>query len=385
MKLDIPMKSVYSQPSFIFENDSISLALTEMGGHMAPVTFFRNTDAPAQPYLISPWQMERVPASGCFVDMFRGDFFALPFGLGIGGPIHGEPAGSKWTLERAEREGEKNSIILTMDTQSPESHMEKELYLIDGHNAVYIRNSVSGLSGKFTFTSHATLDVNEDRPVVLSSSPTHFGLVCAGKDCHHEPSELTYVCLEGGNYLEDFEHVPTIWKNPAELDCSHLPLPRHFGGALQFYQKAQDGIPAWNCVWFPRENFVWYSLKNVKVQAGTHYWLESGGRFQYPWNGRTLGIAVEEIGLNFSTPETVPFAAPHPDLIERYDECGIVHDYLFRPEVTKNINYIQGAVQVCEDFGKVVDIEFAEGGMTLVSESGNRQYAPVYWQHALED
>jgi len=64
---------------------------------MAPVTFFRNTSHPIQPYHISPWQDEapiEMPAP--VLKTLRGDCFCLPFGgnseavAGEKHPPHGE-------------------------------------------------------------------------------------------------------------------------------------------------------------------------------------------------------------------------------------------------------------------------------------------------------
>ena len=48
-------KTIAGQPSWILANRQVELAVTELGGHMAPVTFYRNTTGPVQPYFISSW------------------------------------------------------------------------------------------------------------------------------------------------------------------------------------------------------------------------------------------------------------------------------------------------------------------------------------------
>jgi len=48
----------HGQPSWVIQSDQVELAITEIGGHMAPVTFYRKDPSPVQPYHISPWQGE---------------------------------------------------------------------------------------------------------------------------------------------------------------------------------------------------------------------------------------------------------------------------------------------------------------------------------------
>ena len=54
--------TLHSQPSWVVRTDCVELAVTQLGAHMAPVTFFRQSDRPIQPYYISPWQDEGRPA-----------------------------------------------------------------------------------------------------------------------------------------------------------------------------------------------------------------------------------------------------------------------------------------------------------------------------------
>ena len=51
-------KVIHSQPSFVLENERVSVAITERGGHMAPVTFGGVGSQQITPYYISPWQDE---------------------------------------------------------------------------------------------------------------------------------------------------------------------------------------------------------------------------------------------------------------------------------------------------------------------------------------
>ena len=51
-------KEIYGQPSFVLENELVSLAVTKLGGHMAPVVFGAANDRQICPYYISPGKMK---------------------------------------------------------------------------------------------------------------------------------------------------------------------------------------------------------------------------------------------------------------------------------------------------------------------------------------
>src|SRR5437763_1408689 len=71
----------HSQPSLILSTPQVELAVTKLGGQLSPVTFYRDSSKPVQPYYISPWQDE--PAKAMPVPVLvplRGDFFCMPFG-----------------------------------------------------------------------------------------------------------------------------------------------------------------------------------------------------------------------------------------------------------------------------------------------------------------
>lgn len=73
---------IVGRDSWLFGNDSVRVALTHDGGHMAPVTFFLPNKLIAEPYYVSPWGAEDldVPADEPCVKFLRGDFFCAPFG-----------------------------------------------------------------------------------------------------------------------------------------------------------------------------------------------------------------------------------------------------------------------------------------------------------------
>ena len=74
------MRTIHSQPSWIIGTQQMEVAVTETGAMMAPVTFYRDTDHPVQPYHISPWQDEGLKLDVPVLVALRGDWFCVPFG-----------------------------------------------------------------------------------------------------------------------------------------------------------------------------------------------------------------------------------------------------------------------------------------------------------------
>lgn len=375
-----------AQPSFILSNGAVELAVTEDGGHMSPVTFYSDSDSPIQPYFISPWQLEGLPTSNSYLDMFRGDFFCLPFGMArpstpdaVVPPMHGQACFNRWTPVSCRRSGADSILELGIDLSAPACHVTKRLTLTDAQNVVYITHTITGLEGAVSFSHHATLNVTPERPALISTSPTLAGFV-AGPKTVWQDREESYDFLEGGARVESLERVPTLFKEPAYVDVSRVPTMEHFSGGIQFYNKPAKGLPAWTCVYFPEQDFIWYALKNPKVQPLTHFWLEFGGRFQYPWNGRTMCIGVEDMSPAF--PRSA--ASRFPGMAERQkllDETGIKTGHVFSPDTTFDVNYIEGVCRVEPSFGKVADIEFGEDGLCFIGASGARQTADVNWRY----
>ena len=158
---DLVAKS--GQPCWIVQSDQVELAITELGGHMAPVTFYRQESKSVQPYHISPWQEENHQYPVPVLVPLRGDFFCLPFG-GNGEayrsekhPPHGETAGSQWTLVGSEKKGTVSTLTMEIKTTARVGAVTKRLQLVDGHNAIYSTHHVSGFDGWTSIGHHATL------------------------------------------------------------------------------------------------------------------------------------------------------------------------------------------------------------------------------------
>ena len=93
---------IYGQPSWRLASASVEAFVTELGGHLGPVTFDRR-GWKLQPYSVAPWAEEQTdPSLPPIIKALRGDFFCLPFGgnaTPFGAekhPVHGETANACW-------------------------------------------------------------------------------------------------------------------------------------------------------------------------------------------------------------------------------------------------------------------------------------------------
>ncbi len=77
---EVKTETVASQLCWMFQNDTVRLAVTQTGAHMAPVIFGLDSDRTIQPYYVSPWQNEGLKLDPPVLISLRGDFFCLPFG-----------------------------------------------------------------------------------------------------------------------------------------------------------------------------------------------------------------------------------------------------------------------------------------------------------------
>src|ERR1035438_6283390 len=71
---------IHGQPSWRLASSSVEAFVTELGGHLGPITFDRK-GRKLQPYSVAPWAEEETdPSLPSIIKALRGDFFCLPFG-----------------------------------------------------------------------------------------------------------------------------------------------------------------------------------------------------------------------------------------------------------------------------------------------------------------
>lgn len=374
MKAKIVKKTVSGQPSYQLVSDCVEAYITETGGHLAPVVFDRKKSK-IQPYSVSPWACEKVdPATPPILKVLRGDFFCLPFGGNIAAwrgekhPVHGETANAKWKLESLEKAGRRTSLYLSLRTKVRKGRVDKCISLVDGHNAVYSRHVVSGMSGPMNLGHHATLRFpDEPGSGVLSTSPFKLGQVYVKPT--ELPEEKGYSILKPGALFKSLDKVPTITGENADL--SRYPARRGYEDIVHIISDPKVDI-AWTAVTFPKQKFVWFALKDPRVLNGTLMWISNGGRHYAPWNSRHVNVmGLEELTSYFH--EGIAASVQR----NSHNKRGIPTALKLDPKRPLVVNYIMAVALIPSGFDKVKTIDCREDSVTLVAASGKRVTAPL--------
>jgi hypothetical protein len=373
--MDERKRVVLGQESWLLASDQVQLAVTEAGGHMAPVTFFRGTPAQVQPYYLNPWRGTKTGLP--LLDVLRGDFFCLPFGAGNryrdeDHPPHGETANSKWSFVERRIDGGRGSLVLCLSVKARPGTVVKTIWLLAGHNAVYLRHELAGFSGRMCFSHHAILEVPEaPGSLRLSTSPFRLGMVAPRADLTNAGNE--YYSLQPGARFVGLDRVPAIWKDSPFEDCSAFPRRYGFMDLAAVYARA-GGLPSWVAVVLPSRGYLWYALKDAAVLPQLLLWMDNGGRHAHPWNGRNRCLGLED-GCAFFGEGLA--ASARANALTRQ---GIPTAVLLSPRRPTAIHHIQGVVRVPAGFDRVKSVAFAPRRATFIAASGKKVSTAVHWE-----
>lgn len=350
--------------------------MTREGGHIAPVTFLKDTDLPVQPYYINPWH-KNAPAEfpDPLLKPLRGDFFCMPFGAneteynGEKHTCHGETASAEWILVDVNEEAEKITVIFTMNTKVRPGKVTKKITLVNGQNVIYSSHILEGYEGDMPIGHHCTLRMPQGDGTLLISTSA-FDYAHTNPSLFSNPENREYQYLAADAEVKDISAVPALWKNAETIDCSILPHKKGFDDALQLLRHACDN-PAWTCAVYPEENFLWFSLKDAAMLPGTVMWLSNGGRHAAPWNGENACIGLEETCSYF--------ANGLADSVQKnmFAEKGFPTAIELRPDVPAYVNFIQGVTRIPNGYSKVSEVKFYEGAVEFVDENGMKVIAEV--------
>ena len=362
------LKAVASQPSWVIRNGSVELAVTRLGGHMAPVVFYRDGSRPVQPYYVSPWQDEGLKIDEPVLVPLRGDFFCAPFGANaetFGGEkhrVHGEPAGARWTLEGVDRRGATTALTLSMRTKVRPGTVTKRLAIVDAQNVVYSTHTLEGFTGAMPLGHHATLAMpGRERSVLVATCPIRFGMTNPVPQA--SPLETEYNSLEPGCRFRRLDRVPLIWKSPDTGDCSRFPAREGFTDVLAVFARPAR-TPAWTAATFTEQGFLWFSLKDARVLPNTLLWIANRGRQAPPWNGRNRCLGLEDVCGYFAL--GLARSARPNDLAK----AGIPTAVRLSPKEPTAVRYIQGVAKVPRGFGKVRTAKFGPCRVTFTDTAG---------------
>lgn len=371
--------TLHGQPSWVIANEQVELAVTRLGGHLAPVTFYRDSRHPVRPYHITPWQDEKPsPMPAPVLVPLRGDFFCLPFGgnaepvAGEAHPPHGEVSSAPWRLDGASKTLDVTSLQLSLDTKGRPGRITKRLSLVDGHDVVYSQHRIEGFAGRAPLGHHATLAMPESNGAVrIATSPYRFGMTCPS--LFSDPRQREYQALLPGAKWTDLSRVPAAWKNEPDADLTRQPGRPGHADLVQLVHEpwAKTGGPAWVTATVPDSGWLWFSLKDADVLNSTVFWMENRGRHGHPWNGRNNCLGLEDVTAFFADGLA---AATRDNALTRE---GVATAVELRADRPTTVNYIQGVVKVPAGFDIVQTVEFAPGKVTFVSASGRRVTASV--------
>jgi hypothetical protein len=369
---DLPV--VHGQPSFVLENGSTQVAVTQVGGHLI-AAFDRASAAPIRPYHVSPWQEEQAPGQSPIeppiLRVLRGDFFCMPFGAneeavdGQQHPPHGETANGTWELVSQNGGDGVTSLTLALATKVRPGKVTKQLALVDGQPVIYGTHVIEGFAGKTPLAHHATLAMPETEKMLrVSTSPFRFGLTKPNQ--FSDPAKREYQSLAINARFSDLHHVPQIFKDAPDADCTSFPARRGFADLLCVVNEpsTKTGGPAWTAAVDNEKHFCWFALKDPAVLPITVFWIENHGRHAPPWSGRNSCLGLEDVCGNFSD-------GLAPSLRENeLTKEGVPTTIELKADQPTSIRYIQGAVRVPESFDIVKSIEFSPGKAKLISAAG---------------
>ncbi len=370
------MKSIKGQPSWRIASDRVEAFVTELGGQLGPITFDRQGRKIA-PYSVAPWAEEKLPPkTPAILRALRGDFFCLPFGGnatafdGEKHPMHGETANAKWRLEAEGRDGNRHGLHLSLKTKVRPGRVDKEIGLVDGEDAVYIRHTITGMSGPMSLGHHAMLKFPEaEGSGAISTSRLVYGQVFPA--VFEQPELGGYPALKRGAEFQGLQAVATAAGGLADL--SRFPARRGFDDLVMVVGDA--GLPlAWTAVAFPRERFVWFALKDPKVLRETVFWFSNRGRHYAPWNSRHLNVlGVEDVTANFHF-GLAESAGANPISEKGWPTC-----LKLDAEKQLVVNYIMGIAPIPAGFDRVQAIEPGadQKSITLAAAGGQQAAARV--------
>lgn len=368
-------KTVHHQPSYQLRCDTVEAYVTELGGHLAPVTFDRN-GRKIQPYSVSPWADERYdPKMLDLLKALRGDFFCMPFGDNSephkteSHLPHGETANLRWKFESIDQEDDgRLTLRLSMNTNARKGRVNKLISVADGQNAVYSKHIVSGMSGPMNLGHHATLKCpDEEGSGLLSFSPFKLGQVFP--DWFELPQCKGYQALKPGYEFKSLNKVAMI--SGEMTDLSRYPARRGYEDLAMIVADPKLDM-AWTALSFPKQRYVWFALKDPKVLNGTIMWFSNGGRHYEPWNGRHINvIGLEEVRSYFHY-GLAQAAAKNP-----FNKRGLETVFQMKPDTPTVINYIMAVAITPPGFDRVKSIERDKQGVILISESGKKAKAAV--------
>ena len=359
---------ISGQPSWRLVTDVVEAYVTETGAHTAPVTFDLG-DRRVQPFMVAPWAEEPLsPETDDVLKVLRGDFFCMPFGGdfmpddGFKYPLHGESATRRWKLQDIKVDGPKTELRAKMEWSIRPGTVTRIVSLVERHTAVYSRNIVEGVDGKFSYGVHPTLQLpDEEGCALVSVSAFEVGEVSPFP--FEKPEEKGYQSLRIGALFGNLGKVPRLDGSTADL--TRYPARKGFEDFVMM--KTRENLPfGWAAVSVPSRGYLWLSLKDHRVLPVSLIWMSNGGRHYAPWSGRNVGVlGMEEAAVQLPL-------GPAETAMQTLSECPTVT--AMRPLV---VNTIMAVAPLPDGFERVTEVRKSMLGVRAISQTGKSVEIPL--------
>jgi hypothetical protein len=369
-----PLRPVKGSPAWSFASNRVRAALTREAGSLGPVGFKLGSRW-VEPLHLAPWHSEKETAHlPPLLRNLRGDFFCMPFGgndtpyRGERHPAHGETANALWQSPSLVREDGVTRLEVSLKTRIRPGLVRKQIELREGETTLYQRHILEGFSGPMNLGHHTNLHFRDgEGSGRISTSRFIHGQVFPGQ--FENPAKGGYSSLRPGAVFKDLRKVPR--SDGAMADLTRYPARSGYEDLVMISADPKLKI-GWTAAVFLKERHVWFALKDPHVLASTVFWITNGGRHYPPWNGRhrnTIGLEEVTSAFHGGLAESV-----EPNNLTR---LGIPTMLKLNPRRPLTINYIMGVAAVPAGFEEVAAITPAKGGITLLSTSGKKIFAPV--------
>lgn len=363
------MKPIHGAASYSLSSDLVTLHVTHIGGHLAPVTF-KIDDRIVSPYALAPWQPDEVdPTLPVLLKNLRGDFFCLPFGPQTDGPPHGETANDPWKLVVQD----ESSITLEIESSDVSAKITKTLSIRPGETAIYLTHRIDGLEGDWSYGTHPILDLSNLPAGSARLSVSPFSWASVYPECFSSPADGAHQQLKIAAIFSDLTEVPLA--DGGTTDLSYYPSSSHSDDLVMMISEAstEEQPFAWSaCV---LDGYVWFALKNPTDFPATMFWISNGGRSAAPWHSRhTARIGIEDVCSYFC--DSVDTS--RKDLLHN---LGVPCTRNFSKDQSVTLKNIQGVAAVPENFGKVDSITpVSKTEIRITGENGDMVTVPLDWK-----
>lgn len=362
----LPVEKIASAESWLIHKGHVEAALTQQGGHLAPVTFKIGSKR-ISPFEIAPWANDTLePGTPKILQVMRGDFFCAPFGgnatphNGEKHPAHGESANGVWTFEGAEQNAKELAASFSLKTSIRPGQIRKKVRIVGSQTCIYTRHTLSGMAGRLPMGHHPIIKFpDEPMSCFVSCAPFVHGQVypCAFEN----PATKGYQSLKPGATFKSLHQVPMI--DGAMADLTHYPARPGFEDLVMMVTNPKVRL-GWNAVTFPREGYVWFTLKDTNVLRNTVLWISNGGRHYAPWSSRHVHVmGIEDVTAYFHC-GVAESANDNP-----LSKAGMPTAIDLSPDKPFDVNYIMGVAAIPAGFDRVANIRAADDRKSIIISS----------------